>query len=76
MSLMNRIKPDVVATSIAYSAKAFTHDECGSNCDDHSDTLFMGGTSMATPATAGAVAILTQYLNEGHYHGSMRIGEK
>ena len=67
---MRRIKPDVVATGIAYSAKAFTRGECGSNCDDHIDVMYMGGTSMATPATAGAVAILTQYLNEGHYHDS------
>ena len=66
---MRRIKPDVVATGIAYSAKAFTRGECGSNCDDHSDVIFMGGTSMATPATAGAVAVIQQYLNEGGYHG-------
>ena len=56
---------------IAYSAKALNGTECGSNSDDHSNVQGMEDTSMATPATASAVAILTQYLNEGYYHGRM-----
>ena len=60
-----------MSVGIAYSAKALNGTECGSNCDDHSDVMFMGGTSMATPATAGAVAIIQQYLNEGYYHSRM-----
>ena len=67
---MSRILPDLVSVGEAYSAKALNGTECGGHCDDHSDVMFMGGTSMATSATAGAVAILTQYLNEGHYHDS------
>ena len=57
--------------SIAYSAKVLNGTECGSNCDDHNNVQGMGDTSMATPATVGAVAIIQQYLNEGYYHGRM-----
>ena len=64
---MPRILPDLVSVGVAYSAKALNGTECGGHCDDHSDVIFMGGTSMATPATAGAVAVIQQYLNEGGY---------
>ena len=66
----SRIKPDVVATGVAYSAKSLSKWDCGSFCDNHDGVTIMGGTSMATPAVAGASAIITQYFHEGNYHGS------
>lgn len=59
-----------MATGVAYSAKSLSKRDCGSSCNNHDGVTFMGGTSMATPAVAGASAIITQYLREGNYHGS------
>lgn len=60
-----RLKPEVVApgTNIVSArskhAKAKPEDSWGIYDDNY---LFMGGTSMATPLTSGAMAIVRQYL--------------
>ena len=61
---------------VTYFSSRGDGTECGGKCDDHSDVTFMGGTSMATPATAGAVAVIQQYLNEGGYHGRGDMGRE
>lgn len=60
-----RLKPEVVApgTNIVSARskhpKAKPEDSWGIYDDNH---LFMGGTSMATPLTAGAMAVIRQFL--------------
>merc|ERR1719203_2454083 len=54
-----RYKPDVAAPGfLVLSANSNDNAECG--------TTVMSGTSMATPVTAGAVALVRQYLREGY----------
>lgn len=65
----NYIKPDIVAPGVEISAQSLSRAACGWSCDDHEGTVEMQGTSMATPAVAGAVALVEQYLTEGGYHG-------
>jgi subtilisin family serine protease len=58
----NRVKPDVVApgTWILSTRSALASDpEFWENYDSH--YAYMGGTSMATPMTAGAAALVRQY---------------
>lgn len=62
------IKPDIVAPGDQMSAKSLSARDCRSNCENHSGVVEMQGTSMATPAVAGIVALITQYLNEKSYH--------
>ena len=62
------IKPDIVAPGDQISAKSLSKEDCGSNCDNHNGVVEMLGTSMATPAVAGIVALITQYLKEKNYH--------
>ena len=63
----NRIMHHVVSIGDMRSAKSLSRYDCHNDCDDHSDTIVMGGTSMATPSVSAAVAIITQYLTEGYY---------
>ncbi|CBK21403.2 uncharacterized protein [Blastocystis hominis] len=62
------IKPDIVAPGEQFSAKSLSKEDCGLNCDNHGGVVEMPGTSMATPAVAGIVALITQYLKEKSYH--------
>lgn len=62
------IKPDIVAPGEQFSAKSLSKEDCGLNCDNHGGVVEMPGTSMATPAVAGIVALITQYLKEKNYH--------
>lgn len=65
-----RIMPHVVSTGDMKSAKSLSEYDCKNKCNDHTDTVIMGGTSMATPSVSAAVAIITQYLNEGYYQNN------
>ena len=65
-----RIKPDVVAAGTnILSVRSSVASEKGWGLLPFGDTrrdfyMFMGGTSMATPITAGAVALIRQYLQK------------
>ena len=57
----HRIKPDIVAPGASLtSARASTQHSNDKTCD----TTSKQGTSMATPAAAGAAAMLRQYLQD------------
>jgi len=58
-----RIKPDVVAPGFSVtSANSITGPT-----DGHCSTTGMAGTSMATPATTGTIALGQQYFEDGFY---------
>jgi subtilisin family serine protease len=62
-----RVKPDVVApgTWIASTRSALAKDdEFWANHESNSKYGYMGGTSMATPLTAGATALVRQFYFE------------
>ena len=64
----NRLKPDIVAPgTFILSTKSRYTTSVGWGAYN-SDYTYMGGTSMATPLTAGATALLLQHLidNMGH----------
>ena len=64
-----RLKPDMSAPgSFILSAKSRSTTSTGWGAHSNSDYTYMGGTSMATPITAGASALLYQHLidNLGH----------
>ena len=58
-----RIKPDLVAPG--YTIKSANSAEFPS--DGHCSFVDMAGTSMATPVTAGAAALVQQYFEDGFY---------
>ena len=58
-----RIKPTVTAPGVAI----ISADSDGLKNSNNSGTIAMSGTSMATPTTAGAAALVRQYYTEGHY---------
>lgn len=57
VGLDRRVKPDIVAPGTVASSSAGT--ACG--------TSIYGGTSMATPVTAGTALLVQQYFKEGYY---------
>ena len=61
-----RIKPDIVApgTDIISVRSRLATDEGWGILPSNSNYLYNGGTSMATPLTAGAVALVRQWLVE------------
>ena len=64
----NRLKPDVSAPgTIILSTKSRSTSDVGFASYD-TDYTYMGGTSMATPLTAGTVALLIQHLKENVGH--------
>ncbi|HLO26674.1 MAG TPA: S8 family serine peptidase, partial [Geobacteraceae bacterium] len=58
-----RIKPTVTAPGVII----FSADSDGLKNSFNSDTIAMSGTSMATPAVAGAAALVRQYFTDGYY---------
>ncbi|MCM0082947.1 S8 family serine peptidase [Geomonas sp. Red32] len=58
-----RIKPTVTAPGY----QIVSADSDGVKGSYNSGTLTMSGTSMATPAVAGAAALIRQYFTEGYY---------
>ncbi|HSP34984.1 MAG TPA: S8 family serine peptidase, partial [Thermoanaerobaculia bacterium] len=57
-----RLKPDVIAPAQAY-VPASDGDITTNNCD----TSYQGGTSLSSPAVAGAAALVRQYYTSGFY---------
>ena len=58
-----RIKPDIIGVG----TKAISSDSRAAAGGGYCVTVEMTGTSMATPAVAGTLAVLRQYLTEGYY---------
>ena len=64
-----RLKPDVSAPgTFILSAKSRQTTNTGWGSHTNSDYTYMGGTSMATPITAGASALLYQHLIDNLNH--------
>eukprot|EP01100_Stratorugosa_tubuloviscum_P007755 TRINITY_DN319_c2_g1_i2.p1 TRINITY_DN319_c2_g1~~TRINITY_DN319_c2_g1_i2.p1 ORF type:complete len:907 (-),score=428.56 TRINITY_DN319_c2_g1_i2:77-2740(-) len=70
----NRLKPDIVAPGSQIVSAHSDGDLSTLQCDpitpnfgNKASLLAMQGTSMATPITSGAAAIVRQYLSEGYY---------
>ncbi len=61
-----RIKPDVVApgTFIISTRSSLASGTGWGTVSDNSNYLYMGGTSMATPITAGSAALVREYYTE------------
>ena len=58
-----RTKPDIVAPGYALDSAASGFNKCA----QEEPTYLKAGTSMATPAVAGAAAIVRQYFLHGYY---------
>ena len=66
----NRVKPDISAPgTFILSTKSRSAGNCGWGSYNTS-YCYMGGTSMATPLTAGAVALLIQHLDENENYST------
>lgn len=62
-----RIKPELVAPGTNIVAARSRHPKATTGWGEYgADYLYMGGTSMATPLAAGALALLRQVLAEKH----------
>ena len=60
-----RMKPDVAAPgTFILSAKSRSTTDVGWGAYSNTDYTYMGGTSMATPITAGAAALIYQHLDD------------
>ncbi|MBT3971249.1 MAG: S8 family serine peptidase [Euryarchaeota archaeon] len=72
-----RVKPDIVAPgTYIMSTKSSQAGACGwGSHASNPEYCYMGGTSMATPLTAGSVALLLQHLmdNVGHQNPSSAL---
>jgi uncharacterized repeat protein (TIGR01451 family) len=66
-----RIKPDVVAPGtniLSVRSSRASYDGWGSPYDQY--YMYMGGTSMASPLTAGAATLVREYYVEGEEHAN------
>ncbi|KAG9395447.1 Peptidase S8 subtilisin-related [Carpediemonas membranifera] len=63
-----RTKPDIVAPGYYIVSARYERPTASASCDLTADFVAMAGTSMATPVTAGAVALLQEYISRG-FHG-------
>lgn len=60
-----RIKPDVVAPGTNIVAARSRHESAGTGWGTFGTSyLYMGGTSMATPLTSGAAAVVREFLQQ------------
>ena len=58
-----RIKPDIVAPgTFVISTRSRASSDTGWGVPSNTNYLYMGGTSMATPLTSGAAALMRQWL--------------
>lgn len=65
-SFLGNLKPDVMAPGF-YIMSAGQHPTT-EQCNVESSLLYMSGTSMATPAVSGALALIYQYLNDARHN--------
>lgn len=67
-----RIKPDVVGPAVAYLP-----DSDGDVRTNNCNTSLRAGTSYASPAIAGAAALVRQYFTDGFYpSGTARVADR
>lgn len=67
-----RRKPDIMAPGTLTSAAGNTENSNPPVDPNQANTAFMSGTSMATPAVAGAAALMRQYFTDGFYPSGVR----
>lgn len=67
-----RRKPDIMAPGTLTSALGNTENSNPPADPNHASTQSMSGTSMATPAVAGAAALVRQYFVDGFYPNGVR----
>eukprot|EP00003_Mantamonas_plastica_P015528 TRINITY_DN262_c0_g1_i11.p1 TRINITY_DN262_c0_g1~~TRINITY_DN262_c0_g1_i11.p1 ORF type:complete len:1235 (+),score=274.30 TRINITY_DN262_c0_g1_i11:26-3730(+) len=65
-----RLKPDLVAPGYRISSAKSDGNQASPTCSD--DPLTIMGTSMATPVSAGTLALIRQYFAEGFYPSGKR----
>lgn len=66
-----RLKPDISATGSSITSAGGNTENSGT-VDVTPSTRTMSGTSMSTPVTAGATALLRQYFTDGFYPSGMK----
>ena len=74
----NRIKPDILAPGwyITSALASTTVDAKTGAGRSHCDVTYMRGTSMATPAAAGAAVLVYEYFTSGRYpSGSKTVSD-
>ncbi|NJL28316.1 MAG: S8 family serine peptidase, partial [Thermoanaerobaculia bacterium] len=65
-----RIKPDITMPGSSIVSANSDNNTGSNNCN----TLSLSGTSMASPATAGAAALVRQYFTDGFYPTGAAVG--